>query len=230
MIELSNCEYRIYSQNGEDGIIETIFDTIGNDSLFYVEFGAHDGSFCSNTKYLREHLGWRGLLLDGDHEDLSLHLHKEWITAENINSLFEKYDVPRDLDFLCIDLDYNDFYIWNALNEKYLPRVVMIEYNASLGAVEDKVVKYLPHYLWDGTNYFGASIKALYQLGRKKGYSLVYAEKMGGNLFFVRDDLSQRFEHRNQYEAIFRAPQYGVGGHPQDPFSRPYISSHHLLG
>src|SRR5258705_13450718 len=110
-IDLSKSENTIYSQNGEDGIISAIMNLIGTSSEYYVEFGAMDGHKLSNTKNLRDNLGWKGLLLDGGYEDPSINLHKEFITAENINEIFEKYDVPYDLDLLSIDIDYNDFYV-----------------------------------------------------------------------------------------------------------------------
>ena len=78
------------------------------------------------------------------------------ITAENITQLFDKYHVPYDLDLLSIDIDYNDFYVWKALDEKYQPAVVVIEYNATHFPSEDKVAKYHPYFAGDGTNYYGA--------------------------------------------------------------------------
>lgn len=233
-IDLSQFEACIYSQNGEDGVIKKIFEHIGTSSKYYVEFGGYDGYTGSNTRYLRENLQWKGLLMDGGYENSEINLQREFITAENINHLFEKYHVPYDVDFISIDIDYNDFYIWKALDNKYRPRVVVVEYNATHLADEDKVVEYRPTYLNDWTNYFGASILAYYNLGRSKGYSLVYADKQGVNLFFVRDDLLKKikFKNTNEVAKLYQAPKYGSGpngGHPQDPENRKYLASKEIL-
>ena len=129
--DLSRYEKPIYSQQGEDGIIHILLQLTGQDSQYYVEFGAMNGHHLSNTKNLREHHGWKGLLLDADYQDDSINLQKAHVTAENINDLFAKYNVPYNLDVLSIDIDFNDFYVWQAISEKYRPRIVIIEYNAS---------------------------------------------------------------------------------------------------
>lgn len=231
-------EFRVYSQNGEDGVIQLIFYCIGTTSEYYVEFGTQNGLEC-NTRFLREQLGWKGLLMDGDWDIPEINLKKEFITADNINSLFEKYHVPDEFDLLSIDIDFNDFYIWHALSSKYRPRVVVIEYNGAYYPNEDKVVIYNPNYMWDYTNYSGASILALYNLGRSKGYSLVYANANGVNLFFIRDDVLKkleksgiRFLNTNNVQGIYKPSTYGIGpnrGHPQDSLNRPYTSSKAIL-
>jgi hypothetical protein len=235
-IDLSRWEQRIFCQNGEDGVIAKIFELVGVHSKYYVEFGAIDGMTISNTLVLRERQGWKGLLLDASHENFQINLHKAFITAENINALFEKHNVPYDLDLLSIDIDFNDFYIWKALDDKYRPRLIIIEYNGTHLPSEDKIVPYDPNGCWDNSNYYGASIKALFNLGKKKGYSLIYAEKQGVNLFFLRDDLVEkcayRFKDINNVKKTYRMPKYGQGpngGHEQDPYDRPYVSSESIL-
>jgi hypothetical protein len=233
-IDLSLYEKTLYSQNGEDGVLAKIFQVIEPHSKFCVEFGGFDGVTGSNT-YLLRLQGWQCVQFDRAYEIPKYNLHKEFITAETINQIFEKHSVPHDLDLLSIDIDYNDFYIWQAIDPKYRPAVVVIEYNATHLPDEDKVVKYRPYYVGDDTNYYGASILSLYRLGRSKGYSLVYAEANGVNLFFVRDDLLNdqvQFKNLNQVEKIYRYPTYGKGpngGHPADYKHRDYLSSEMLL-
>jgi hypothetical protein len=235
-VDLSQYEKCVYSQNGEDGVIEKIFKLIGTSSKYYLEFGGHDGITASNSRRLRRQFGWTGLLLDGGYENPAINLYKEYITAENINELFAKYNVPGNLDFLSIDIDYNDFYVWKALDKKYQPRLIVVEYNATHLPFEDKVVEYSPMFSGDATNYYGASILAFYNLGRSKGYSLVYAEKQGVNLFFVRDDLvsgpGYTFKNVNDVEKLYAFPKYGKGpngGHKADPLFREYLKSTDLL-
>ena len=234
-MDLTHYEKTLYSQNGEDGVLSKIFRLIDSPSKFGVEFGAYDGITGSNTHLLKLQ-GWSTLLLDRAYDDPDKNLHKEFITAENINTLFEKYEVPFHFSLVSIDIDYNDFYIWQAINDDYAPDVVVIEYNATHLPNEDKVVKYRPYYVGDATNYYGASALAFYQLGRSKGYSLVYAEKNGVNLFFIKDALLQEknisFKNMNDVEKIYRYPTYGTGpngGHPYDFKNREYFSSTQLL-
>lgn len=234
-IDLSKYEFSLYSQNGEDGVLSKIFEEISPNFKFCVEFGAFDGVTGSNT-YLLRLQGWQTVLLDRMFEREEHNLFKEYITAENINDLFEKYQVPHTFDLLSIDIDYNDFYVWKALDEKYRPAVVVIEFNATHSPSEDKVVKYQPYFSGGGSNYYGASILAMYNLGRSKGYSLVYAEENGVNLFFIRDDILEKthaqFKNVNDVMNLYRTPKYGNGpngGHPQDPKNRKYLSSIDLL-
>jgi len=231
VIDLQPFEKKVYSQNGEDGITLKIFECIGTTNKYYVEFGVENGDEC-NTRVLREHHGWQGLMMDGNHQNDAINLRQEFITVENINHLFQKYQVPKEFDLLSIDIDFNDFYIWNTLISKYRPRVVIIEHNATHLPDEDKVVIYHPTQTWDETNYFGASLLALKNLGNKHGYTLVYADNRGVNLFFVRTDiltdLNCHFKDENDEVKLYKAPSYSWGpngGHPEDPLFRKFITS-----
>lgn len=170
-----------YCQTNEEHIIQHIFDNIGITNKFCVEFGAGNGSRLSNTKLLRDG-GWDCLLMDA--ESANPDVRKEFITAENINKLFAKYSVPHEFDLLSIDLDGNDYWVWNAI--VYKPRVVVIEYNPTWEPYERKTIVYNPNHVFDGTSYYGASIGALCDLGSKKDMNLIYYNKL--NAFFVRSD------------------------------------------
>lgn len=224
-IDLLPYERQLISQQGEDGIIEKIFRVIGTTSKYYVDFGASDGHVCSNTKYLREYYGWTGLQMDGRHENRSINLFKEYVNAENIVPLFTKYNVPEEFDFLSLDIDYNDFYVWKALSEKYSPRVVCIEYNCAFGPDQDKVIIYDPNGSWDCTDYCGASMLAMYRLGLYLGYTLVYQESNAVNLFFIRNDVlaaaKDHFKNQNDVEKLFNCPPYRIernGGILNNPY------------
>lgn len=233
-IDLTSYEKGLYSLHGEDGIIARIFQLIPPTLRYVVEFSAGDGITHSNS-YLLRLQGWNCLLMDRANEILEYKLYKEFVNADNVNQLFNKYRVPETFDLLCID-NYNEFYIWNHLDPKYRPKVVVIKYNATHLPNVDKVAKYRPYYCGDEWNYFGASILAMYNLGRKKGYSLVYAEKIGVNLFFIRDDVLResglQFKHANDVQKLYRYPAYGKGpngGHREDPKHRSYLTSEELL-
>jgi len=233
-IDLSTSEKGLYSSHGEDGIIARIFQWIPPTSRYVVEFSAGDGITHSNS-YLLRLQGWNCILMDRSHEILEYKLFNEFVTADNINQLFDKYKVPQEFDLLCID-NYNEFYIWQNLHPKYKPKVVSIKYNATHLPHEDKVAKYKPYFCGDDTNYFGASILAMYNLGKMKGYSLVYAENVGVKLFFIRNDVLQesglQFKNVNDVDKVYRYPAYGKGpngGHREDAKHRPYLSSAEIL-
>jgi len=198
--DITKFEQKIYSQNGEDGILQAIFEKIGTTNTFCVEFGVEDGTEC-NTRYLIEKKGWQFLHMDCA-ENLPLSIKKEKITAENVNALFKKYNVPNEFDLLSIDIDSNDYWIWKAI--QYSPRVVLVEYNAVIPSDQSKTVVYNPNARWDGTDYFGASLLALVKLGNSKGYTLIGCESCGVNAFFVRDELIERNFIAKSIEELYR--------------------------
>lgn len=232
-IDLGKFERMVYSQGGEDGIIEAFFSLVEPQSKFCVEFGASNGFYISNTYYLRNMKNWNALLMEYTNENLAINLHKEFVNAENINDLFMKYNVPENVDFISIDIDFNDLYVWHALDSKYKPALVAIEYNNSLGPIQDKTVIYDPHGVWDETNYFGASATALYEIGRKKGYSLIYMEKNGINCFFARDDVLKALENNGiHFKNVNDVSKLFINNHgcfPQDPSHRPFTSAKEFL-
>jgi hypothetical protein len=172
---------RHFSQNGEDGVIERLMELIGVTNRFYVELGTGCGDEC-NTRYLREK-GWSGVMLDCDHENSALGLHKEFITAANVDALMAKYNVPASFDLLSLDIDGNDYWVWKALSSYYRPRVAVIEYNAGVPDNVAVTIPYDPEYHWCGQPNTGQSLLALRNLSITKNYSLVYAN--APNAFLV---------------------------------------------
>jgi hypothetical protein len=228
---LNRYEYQVFSQNGEDGIISEIFNRIGVTNKYFIEFGVENGLECNSTNLLYK--GWNGLWIEGSGvyyqqikvrfkdfiEDGRLQVQNEFIKAENIQSLFDKARCPEEPDLLSIDIDYNDYYIWQAIT-KYKPRVLIIEYNSIFRPDTHFVVKYNPQAVWDKTSYFGASLLALEQLGNEKGYSLVGCVFTGSSAFFVRKDLvgdlfEQPYSAENHYEPNRDFLLYKAG-HPRN--------------
>lgn len=208
MIDLSTKENNVTSQQGEDGIIQAILQEIGETNRVAVEFGALDG--ITDNTFLLKLLNFQVYQING--EARTANVHEAWLTAENCNDVFKEIGVPKEFDVLSIDIDFNDYYVWKAL--EYRPRVLVMEYNASVPPDQAKVVKYEPTRTWNGTNYFGASLLALDNLNKKKGYSLVYCESMGVNAFWVRDDCLAGLAPLTVAEA-YQTPKYGGnnGGH-----------------
>src|SRR3990167_5795057 len=93
---LNSFEKRVYSQNGEDGILEVVFDKIGTTNKYFVEFGVKDAQQC-NTRFFKEFKGWQGLWMDGD-KQYNKNVKTHWITRENIEPLLKKYNVPKNFD------------------------------------------------------------------------------------------------------------------------------------
>ncbi|MCP4004395.1 MAG: hypothetical protein GY725_09390 [bacterium] len=216
--DLRNWERRVYSQSGEDGVIERIFSEIGASSRFFVEFGAKDGFNLSNTALLRIHRGWDGLLIDPRGLPGST-VVREMVTAENINEVFSRHGVPREFDLLSIDIDSNEYWVWKALRD-HTPRLVVIEYNIFLDPHDTEVVPYDPERSWDGTNYHGASLSALRKLGEEKGYALIHTDSYAPNAFFAL---------RSALPSDYVEPSFGEvavwAGLPEPPelHDRPWI-------
>jgi hypothetical protein len=197
--DLTAYELRVFSQNGEDGVLAEILRRIGVTGAWFVEFGVQDGTE-GNTVFLAQVLGWSGAYLEADaaqHAALerrfagnprvrTVHAAVEPDTAEG---LFQAAGVPPEPDVLSIDVDGNDYWIWKAL-EAYRPRVLVIEYNGALDPLSRRVMPYRPGFRWDHTSGYGASLGALEDLGSEKGYRLVHTESAGVNAFFVREDLA----------------------------------------
>ena len=176
----------------EDRVILAILENIGTDSKYAVEFGAVDGITASTIRLFLNN-GWNGLQMERKIRMIGPYyseIKEEHTTAENINDLFQKYDVPCNLDVLSIDVDGNDYWIWNSLDAKYTPRVVIIECNCSFDWQESKAIRYDPAYRKSNeefTNYWGATPMAMLRLGKSKGYSLLYIKNR--NAYFVLSKL-----------------------------------------
>ena len=226
---LTAAELQVFSQNGEDGVLAEIFSRISDGDRFFVEFGGEDGRE-SNTRFLREVRGWSGVYFETDAEsyrklsrrvgaDTRVNAVRAAVSANNVEDLFERAGVPVGFDLLSIDIDGQDYHVWQAINQ-YRPRVVVIEYNSGLAA-GSRLVEPPNRGVWDDTDFFGASIEALKALATSKGYRLVHAELAGVNAFFVADEWAEVFA---DIVPILRVPNYWLqgAGHPPDPLGRPY--------
>jgi hypothetical protein len=189
-INLQKKERCYLSQFGQDGIIEAVFDLIKPTNKFFVEFGSAGSACGGNTAYLRL-FGFDGLLMDRSpipYNDVTakkiFDVKIHFVNAENINSLLKSYSVPEEMDFLSIDIDGNDYWVWKTI--EYKPRVVCIEANYSIPYDRNIVQSYIPDDTWNGSSRFGASFKALFTLARQKKYSLVAVS--GCDMIFIRDD------------------------------------------
>lgn len=204
-IRLRDYEYSWLSQNGEDGVLRLIFDAIGYESRWLVEFG-FGAKQCNALRMLVKE-GFSGLLMDGSPENVDLFNYaarkhrlahrakavQAFITRQNLENLITSHGVPHKIDLLSLDVDGNDFWFWESL-DCISPRVICIEYNAGLGPERRATVPYddeFERFSKDPSGFFyGASLSALEALGRHKGYYLIGCDSTGTNAFFLRNDLA----------------------------------------
>lgn len=194
--------YKVYSQSDEDGILAEIFHRIGTTNRVFVEFGAEVG-LENNSRLLLEQ-GWSGLWIEGnpDYADsirwtyrdqlasAQLKFTSSFVYPTNINQLISDAYISGEIDLLSIDIDSNDWFVWQAISV-INPRVVCIEHNHGYPPPMEYVMPYKPDYYWDGTGpaIYGSSLSSNCKLGLEKGYTLVGCGLYSANGFFVRNDL-----------------------------------------
>jgi hypothetical protein len=201
-------ELRVYSQSGEDGLLLHFFSLIRAPGKSFIEIGIEDGTEC-NSANLAINFGWRGLLVEGSPSlaekarDFYHRRHKiepgrvqiaaQFVTRENVNQLFAVHGLGGEIDLLSIDIDGNDYWVWQAI-EGTQPRVVAIEYNASFGPARSISTRYNPvfdRYAFHPSGwYHGASLTALTKLAHQKGYILAGCDSFGADAFFIRRELA----------------------------------------
>jgi hypothetical protein len=217
--------WKAYSQSDEDGIVAEIFRRIGTAGRVFVEIGAETG-WENNSRYLLEQ-GWSGLWVEGKPEHVreidragrkwiesgALRVVETYVTRHNVDDLIRAAGIAGEIDFLSIDIDSLDYYVFEAI-ASVDPRVVCLEHNYGPHArpPHDWVMPYDESYRWDpktGPDNFGASIVALTRLARTKGYELVGTGLYSGNGFYVRRDLvSGKFSPPFEPERFYRPLDY----------------------
>lgn len=202
---LTSQEFQVYSQWGEDGILQFLLQHIEIENNIFVEFGV-ESYLESNTRFLLINNNWSGLVIDGSQKHISfiksdpiywrhnLKADCAFVTKDNINKLLKENGVVGDIGLLSVDIDGNDYWVWREI-EAISPRIVIIEYNSRFGPDKAVTVPYHEGFVRRQAHhsmiYFGASLRALVNLGKKKGYSFVGCNKHGVNAFFVRSDVLQ---------------------------------------
>lgn len=224
-------EYRVFSQNGEDGIVAEIVSRIGPSfPETFVEFGGGNG-LAGNTLFLADVLGWQGMFIEASDEDFArlqdkyrqnphVTTIKSFVGPENIDQLLMDGGIVAEIGVLSIDIDGNDFYVWQALSAR--PVLVIVEYNGVL-PLDEELVQPLSDEQWDGSDYYGASLGALESLADSLGYVLVHTELTGTNAFFVRNDHAARFSDIQPARRIVNYELLWLS-HPPDRTGRRYVA------
>lgn len=221
-------EFKVFSQWGEDGILQHLIHHLPITRTEFVEFGVEDYREAS-TRFLLMNDNWRGLVMDGSeaHIQSIQGAYNHWchdltarcafISPENINQLLEDAGFTGDIGIYSVDVDGMDYWIWKATTV-VSPIIVICEYNGVFGS--DIAVTVPPdagfmrskaHY---SNLFYGASLSALEHLGREKGYSLVGSNTAGNNAFFIRQDMLGAFPARTAKE-VFVEARYREGRDPE---------------
>ncbi len=205
---LADAEFKVFSQWGEDGIIQRLVRAVPIAKPVFVEFGVQDYTE-ANTRFLLVNNHWSGLVMDGDAQHIAairrsplywrhnLKAECAFIDRDNINGLIRSAGIEGDIGLLSVDIDGNDYWVWQAI-DCVQPRILILEYNALFGPDAAISVPYDAAFVRSRAHYsnlfWGASLEALTRLSKQKGYALVGCNSAGNNAFYVRQDVlgSQR--------------------------------------
>ncbi|HEX2608721.1 MAG TPA: hypothetical protein VHK91_15165 [Flavisolibacter sp.] len=192
----------LFTYHGEDGIIQYLLNQVTDIPPVFVDIGAGD-CIKGNCATLAVHQQWKGLFIDADPFQIGtgrsfyarvlpaaqkrLQFLARYARPDTINNLLLKSGLEGAVGLLSIDIDGNDYWIWEAL-DVIQPMLVVIEAKVEFG-LHNVVVPYSNknHPSFDRMNN-GASVTALRNLGRRKGYVLVASNPQGYNLFFLRKE------------------------------------------
>jgi len=201
--DLSDIEFKVYSQWGEDGIIDWLIDKLPQIPKKFLEIGTQDYKE-SNTRFLLINKNWDGFLIEADKDAIkniksqrvywryNLTAINEFITKDNINNIIKKNNIPKKLGLLSLDIDGNDYWILKKLSSLD-PSIIICEYNSLFGQKRSVTVPYKKNFTRSKEHYsnlyYGASINAFIELMKKKNYYLVGTNSAGNNAFFVKKNL-----------------------------------------
>lgn len=201
--ELRDCEFSVFSQYGQDGIIQYLIHQIPNIRESFVEFGVQSYAE-SNTRFLLKKWNWSGLIIDGDDKHLQyvkkagiswqhdLEVVQAFLTRENINDIIGKR-FEGEIGILSVDIDGMDYWLLDAI-DVVSPQIVIVEYNPSY-LDEPLTLPYKVNHKWDDVGnsfiYFGASLAAFKYWAERRGYTFVGCDSSGTDAFFVRNDVAK---------------------------------------
>jgi len=199
---IHDVEFKVFSQWGDDGIIQYLIHYLEIRNNVFIEFGV-ENYLESNTRYLLMNNNWTGLVMDGSSVNVNkikksdyywkydLSAISAFVSSENINSLIEEAGFSGEIGLLHIDIDGNDYWIWKALNI-IEPIIMIVEYNSVFGGNRPITVPYKADFNRTDAHYSnlyaGASILALCDLAKEKGYAFIGSNSAGNNAYFVKEN------------------------------------------
>ena len=200
--DLNDSEFKVFSQWGDDGIIQYLLQTVAISRKIFIEFGVENYQE-ANTRFLLMNNNWKGLVIDGSAENIqhiksrnwywryNLTAISEFITRDNINELFNKNNFSGSIGLLSIDIDGNDYWIFQSI-VAVQPDIIISEYNSLFGAEHAISIPYDPKFQRTQAHYsnlyWGASLKALIHIASIKGYAFIGCNNNGNNAFFVKNE------------------------------------------
>ncbi|MBI5965705.1 MAG: hypothetical protein HY863_19685 [Chloroflexi bacterium] len=200
---IHDAEFQVFSQFGDDGILQYLIEQTRPDVEKFIEFGVQNYTE-ANTRFLLMNNNWSGLIIDGDPANMefakrssyywrsALQAVSQFVDRDNINAIFEAAGFSGEIGLLSVDIDGNDYWVWEAIHIVD-PLIVTVEYNSVFGADHAITVPYNAAFYRTRAHYsnlfFGASLKALCLLAEKKGYAFVGSNSAGNNAHFVRKDI-----------------------------------------
>jgi len=200
--DIHKAEFKIFSQWGDDGIIQYLINQVNIPAKNFIEFGVENYTE-ANTRFLLLNDNWSGLVMDCSKENINYIKNDDiywkhdliamysFVTVENINKTISEAGFTGDIGLLHIDVDGNDYWIWKAI-DIVSPIIVIIEYNSLFGKERAITIPYDPTFnrfeAHHSGIYAGASLLALCDLAQEKGYSFIGSNSAGNNAYFIRND------------------------------------------
>ncbi|MES2847583.1 MAG: FkbM family methyltransferase, partial [Bacteroidota bacterium] len=201
---LAEVEFQVFSQFGDDGIIQWLLQQLPIPNKTFIEFGVEDYRE-ANTRFLLVNNQWSGLVIDGSeknvgtikadqvHTFFDLQAVHSFITVANINELISKARFAKEVGILSVDIDGNDYWVLKAIKE-IEPVIIICEYNSLFGFEQPCTIEY-KHDFVRGKDFpfqfYGTSLKAAYDLAKEKGYSFIGCNSAGNNAYFIRNPFMQ---------------------------------------
>ncbi len=199
--KLCDVEFQVFSQFGDDGIIQWLIHKLPVPNKTFIEFGVENYRE-SNTRFLLINNYWSGLVIDGSIDNVrsikgeqlytfyDLQAECSFITKENINNLILSARFNKEVGILSIDIDGNDYWIWKEI-DKIQPIIVICEYNSLFGFQHSYTLAYKDDFV-RGKNYpfnfYGTSLRSTCNLAEIKGYGFIGCNSAGNNAYFIRKD------------------------------------------
>lgn len=222
---LSDYEFKVFSQWGEDGILQFLTQNLNIKNRTFIEFGVED-FFESNCRFLMMKDGWEGFVIDGSPDNIArlkssdffwrypLHARASFITRENVRALLDDSGFDKDPGILSVDIDGVDYFILEQL-DTWRPSILIVEYNGIFGRDRAVSVPYRPDFqrtaMHHSNLYYGASLKAFHHLCAARDYALIGVNKIGSNAFFVRRDLVNELIREVPLAACYRTSIFREG-------------------
>jgi hypothetical protein len=233
--ELANYEFKVFSQWGEDGIIQHLIRSVPIANPTFIEFGVEDFSE-SNCRFLLMKDYWEGYVIDGSSRNIArlqnsyyfwkyrIRARAAFVTRENIDQLLAESGFDRDLGLLSVDIDGMDYHVLERI-QAYRPRILIAEYNAVFGKDRAVSVPYRPDFQRTVAHYsnldYGESLRAFDYLASSRGYTLVGVNSAGSNAFFIRCDVMPNNLKSRTVDECFGDACFREGGDKTGRLSLP---------